>query len=78
MTDPASTVPAATPAVLVNGTPLPWRDGLSVAAVLAERGDAREAVTTALNGRFVPRDAREHTLLVPGDALTLFHAIVGG
>ena len=43
-----------------------------------DRGDAREAVTTALNGRFVPRDAREHTLLAPGDALTLFHAIVGG
>jgi sulfur carrier protein len=69
---------AAPPAVLVNGAPLPWRDGLSVAAVLADRGDPREAVTTALNGRFVPRDAREHTLLAPGDALTLFHAIVGG
>jgi sulfur carrier protein len=64
--------------VLVNGTPQPWRDGLSVAAVLDERGEARDAVTTALNGRFVPRDARERTLLAPGDALTLFHAIVGG
>jgi sulfur carrier protein len=70
MTDPAP--------VLVNGTPLPWREGLSVAALVAERGDVREAVTTAVNGRFVPRDAREHTLLAPGDALTLFHAIVGG
>jgi sulfur carrier protein len=70
MTEPAP--------VLINGTPLPWRDGLSVAAVLAERGDAREAVTTALNGRFIPRDARDGTLLAPGDALTLFHAIVGG
>ena len=70
MTDPAP--------VLVNGTPRPWRDGLSVAALLDERGEAREAVTTALNGRFVPRDARERTLLAPGDALTLFHAIVGG
>jgi sulfur carrier protein len=64
--------------VLINGTPVPWRDGLSVATVLAERGDAREAVTTALNGRFVPRDARDDTLLAPGDCLTLFHAIVGG
>lgn len=72
------TDPGAESVVLVNGTPLPWREGLSVAAVLADRGDAREAVTTALNGRFVPRDAREHTLLAPGDALTLFHAIVGG
>ena len=70
MTDPSP--------VLVNGTQQPWRDGLSVAAVLDERGEAREAVTTALNGRFVPRDARERTLLAPGDALTLFHAIVGG
>ena len=73
MTDPAT--PAA---VRVNGTPQAWRDGLSVAAVLDERGEAREAVTTALNGRFIPRDARAHTLLAPGDALTLFHAIVGG
>jgi sulfur carrier protein len=64
--------------VLINGTPMPWRDGLSVAAVIAERGATRDAVTTALNGRFVPRDARDDTLLAPGDCLTLFHAIVGG
>lgn len=62
----------------VNGVAQPWRAGLDIAAVLAERGIRPEAVATALNGAFVPRPARAATTLRPGDALTLFAAIVGG
>ena len=62
----------------LNGHTQPWRDGLSVAALLAEQGRAPDAVATALNGVFLPRGRREATLIQPGDALTLIQPITGG
>ena len=55
-----------------------WREGLSVAALLAEQGRAADAVATALNGAFVPRGQRDATLIQPGDELTLIQPITGG
>lgn len=57
---------------------LPWREDLSIAAVVARQGQSPEAVATALNGQFVPLSQREQTLLQPGDHLLFFQAIVGG
>ncbi|HEV6964986.1 sulfur carrier protein ThiS [Roseateles sp.] len=62
----------------VNHQPQPWREGLSIAAVLAEQGRPPESVATALNGAFVPRARREATLVQPGDELTLIQPITGG
>jgi len=62
----------------VNGQIQAWREGLSVAALLAEQGRADDAVATAVNGVFVPRLRREATLIQPGDALTLIQPITGG
>jgi sulfur carrier protein len=71
--------PRVTPAnVIVNGEPRAWRLGLTVADVLAERGDDGQAVATAVNTRFVPRGARADTPLWPDDRLVVFSAIVGG
>ena len=64
--------------VVVNGTPHPWRLGLTVADVLRERGTDAEFVATAVNTRFVPRSARLETPLWPDDRLVVFAAIVGG
>ena len=64
--------------VLVNGTPHPWRLGLTVADVLAERGSDDDSVATAVNTRFVPRTARLETPLWPDDRVVVFAAIVGG
>jgi len=62
----------------INGQTRPWREGLSVAAVLDEQGRAPHEVATALDGRFVPRARREETLIQPGDELTLIQPITGG
>ncbi len=62
----------------LNHQPRPWREGLSVAALLAEQGRAPESVATALNGRFLPRAERAVTLVRPGDALILIQPITGG
>jgi sulfur carrier protein len=72
---PARTRPAN---VIVNGEPHAWRLGLTVADVVAERGDDAEAVATAVNTRFVPRAGRAETPLWPDDRLVVFSAIVGG
>ena len=67
-----------TASVVVNGSPHPWRLGLTVADVLAERGSDDEFVATAVNTRFVPRAARLETPLWPDDRVVVFSAIVGG
>jgi sulfur carrier protein len=64
--------------VIVNGQAHGWRLGITVADILAERGDDGDAVATAVNTRFVPRDARPETPLWPDDRLVVFSAIVGG
>jgi len=77
--DEVSAPPRAQAAgVLVNGTPHPWRPGLTVADVLAARGSDDAFVATAVNTRFVPRAARPDTPLLPGDRVVVFSAIVGG
>ncbi|HSW03698.1 sulfur carrier protein ThiS [Aquabacterium sp.] len=72
------TRPDDSPVFHVNGQPQPWSPGLTLAELLQRRGDAPQTVATALNGQFVPRQARAQTTLRAGDALTIFEAIVGG
>ncbi len=52
--------------------------GTTLAQLLAREGRAQDAVATALNGRFVPRAAREATPLRDGDQVLFFQPIVGG
>ncbi|MBX3622527.1 MAG: sulfur carrier protein ThiS [Rhizobacter sp.] len=65
--------------VYLNGDPKPWQPGLNLLALLkAEPAAETRKVATALNGEFVPQTLRAHTLLQPGDQVTVFTAIVGG
>lgn len=66
------------PEFTLNHQPQSWREGLSVAALLAEQGRAPDSVATALNGAFIPRSQREATPIQPGDELTLIQPITGG
>jgi sulfur carrier protein len=67
-----------TPVVLLDGEPVPWHAGLTVATLVARRGVDPRAVATALNGAFVPLTSRGDTPVRPGDVVLLFQAIVGG
>ena len=53
------------PEFTLNHHPQPWREGLTIAALLAGQGRAAEAVATALNGVFVARAQREAVLISP-------------
>jgi len=50
----------------------------TLAMLIASLGHAPTAVTTAVNGRFVPRAQRDALVLREGDAVLLFQPIVGG
>ncbi|HEX2013321.1 MAG TPA: sulfur carrier protein ThiS [Roseateles sp.] len=58
--------------------PLQLPAGTTLAALLEQQQRATEGVATALNGQFVPREARPGTVLGHGDHVLLFRPIVGG
>ena len=63
--------------ILLDGKPMPVAAGTTLAALVASLGHEAAAVSTAVNGDFVPRGLRERPL-VAGDAVLLFQPIVGG
>ena len=66
------------PTLQLNQQALPCPAGLTLAALLQREGLNPERVATAVNARFVPREARANTHLQPGDEVITFEAIVGG
>jgi sulfur carrier protein len=52
--------------------------GTTLDALIAQLGYPGNAVSTAVNGQFVPRDARAGYVLEEGDQVLLFQPIVGG
>lgn len=67
----------ATIDIVLDGQPMPVAAGTTLATLVAALGHASAAVSTAVNGDFVPRGQRERPL-APGDAVLLFQPIVGG
>ena len=63
--------------ILLNGEPreIAARD---LAALLTELDQRPEAVATALNREFVPRDARRDTAIADGDAIEILSPMKGG
>ncbi len=64
--------------VLLDEQPLRLSAGSSLAQLLEQLRRPPESVATALNGRFVPRQARPGTRLADGDQVLFFHPITGG
>ena len=64
--------------IQLDGQPRLLAAGTTLAALVATLGHADNAVSTAVNGEFVPRGARAGRVLAPGDRVLLFQPIVGG
>jgi len=64
--------------ILIDELPCELPAGSNLAALLALLQREPHSVATALNGRFVAREARPGTLLAEGDRVLLFKPIVGG
>lgn len=64
--------------VTVNGEPRAIPAGTTLADLIATLAHPPEALATAVNGDFVPREARAATPLQEGDAVFTFQPITGG
>jgi sulfur carrier protein len=62
----------------VNGDPVELDDGLSVAALVAERAPDHRRIAVAVNADVVPRSAWPTTALHDGDAVEVLVAVAGG
>ncbi len=64
--------------IRLNGEAIRLEDGTTLAALIASLGQTPAALTTAVNGDFVPRAQRPACCLQTGDAVTTFQPITGG
>lgn len=64
--------------ITVNGEPRALDQAATLADLVAALGQAPQALATAVNGEFVPRDARAGVQLREGDAVFTFQPITGG
>jgi sulfur carrier protein len=64
--------------ITVNGEARAIEQGTTLADLIAALGQAPQALATAVNGEFVPRDARAGVRLKDGDAVFTFQPITGG
>lgn len=64
--------------ITVNGEPRKIAEEATLADLVAALGHAPQALATAVNGEFVPRDARAAVRLKEGDAVFTFQPITGG
>jgi sulfur carrier protein len=64
--------------VTVNGDPAELADGLSVAALVADRAPDHRRIAVAVNADVVPRSAWPSTVLRDGDAVEVLVAVAGG
>jgi sulfur carrier protein len=64
--------------ITLNGEHREVDDDLTLAGLVALLTHEPKSIATAVNGEFVPRDARAMTPLRPGDAVFTFQPITGG
>jgi thiamine biosynthesis protein ThiS len=70
--------PANTITIKLDGQSYFLPVGLTLAALVEQLGHVSNAVSTAVNGQFVSRQARENYTLTENDQVVLFQPIVGG
>jgi sulfur carrier protein len=64
--------------VTLNGEARAIEAGATLADLIAAIAEQPQALATAVNGEFVPRDARSQVPLRDGDAIFTFQPITGG
>ena len=62
----------------VNGEPHPWREGLTVEALLKEKSFSFPLKVVVVNKRIVKKGEQASTLLRDGDVVEVVHLIGGG
>jgi sulfur carrier protein len=64
--------------IIVNGTPRPAPEGITVAGLLEEMALAGRRIAVERNGEIVPRSQHPQVSLADGDRLEIVVAVGGG
>lgn len=64
--------------ITVNGSPHPWRDGMTVRDVLEERRFTFPLLVVRIDGRLVPRGDYASTSVPDGSDVDVMHLMSGG
>ncbi|RMH23496.1 MAG: sulfur carrier protein ThiS [Planctomycetota bacterium] len=64
--------------IIVNGEEIETADGLTLDALLRERGRASAPCATEVNRQLVPRDDRPGVVLADGDRVEIVTLVGGG
>lgn len=64
--------------VTVNGDPIEWSPGLTVATLVATVTDRTTGVAVAVNDTVVPRGSWSGVHIEPGDRVEVLTAVQGG
>ena len=65
-------------AVLVNGEPFPFREGLTIGEILKERRYSYALKTVFLNGKPLKRETQDAVPVKDGDEINVIHLMSGG
>jgi len=65
------------PTITLNGEPFPWREGLTIADIIADKGWKYPLLITKIDDRVV-RPAEFPRAVVPAGAIVLIHHLMSG
>jgi thiamine biosynthesis protein ThiS len=64
--------------ITVNGTPHPWREGMTVRVALLEKKYGFPLIIVRIDGKLVPRGSYDKTGIPDGCVLEVIHLMSGG
>jgi sulfur carrier protein len=64
--------------ITINGDAHTWRDGLTVAQLMAEKKFSFPLKTVFVNGRRIPKTEQDQLELKDGDQVEVIHMMSGG
>jgi len=64
--------------ITVNSQPFEWRDGLTVKKLLELKKYTYARINVRVNGRLIPPEQYETTVLKDGDTVSALHLMAGG
>ncbi|MBO8137860.1 MAG: sulfur carrier protein ThiS [Desulfotomaculum sp.] len=64
--------------IKVNGRDFPWEEGLTVKKLLEKKNYTFPSIVIKINGRTIPEDQWDKTIINDGDDVKAIHLITGG
>lgn len=71
-------LPPTEPALVVNGRPLPWSRGMTIASLVASMRLTGKRIAVERNGEIVPKSRYGETSVEAGDRIEIVGAVGGG